>query len=179
MHGRGWKVAGRRLRVTWQPGDSAERLHQAYRAEPDAEVRMRLHGLWLVRSGRRVGEVADAVGVHYRTVQRWLRWYEAGGLTAVRAHRQGGPGPQPRLTTAQQAQVAAEVATGRFRTAAEIGAWIRMSFGVAYRPGGLASLLTRLKCSPKVPRPLHQKADLAAPERWKGGALPPRLGRLA
>ena len=172
-------MAGRRLRVAWQAADTAEALREAYRAEADAAVRMRLHGLWLLRSGRPVGEVATVLGTHYRTVQRWVRWYEQGGLAEIRAHRQGGPGPQPRLTAEQQEQVAAEVATGRFRNAAEIGEWIRTTFGVAYRPGGLSTLLGRLKCGPKVPRPLHAKADLEVQEGWKKGALRTRLQRLA
>ena len=172
-------MAGRRLRVTWRAGDTEEALQQAYRAERDGAVRMRLHGLWLLRRGRPVGEVAATLGVHYRTVQRWVRWYEAGGLAEVRAHHQGGPGPQPRLSAEQQEQVAAEVATGRFRSAAEIGRWIETTFGVTYRPGGLATLLARLKCGPKVPRPLHAKADLDAQEQWKKGALRTRLPRLA
>jgi len=172
-------MAGRRLRVTWEAADTAEALRRAYRSEGDGPVRMRLHGLWLLRSGRPVGAVAATVGVHYRTVQRWVRWYEAGGLAAVRAHRQGGAGPQPRLSAAQQEQVACEVATGRFRSAAEIGAWIRTTFGVSYRPGGLTSLLARLQCAPKVPRPLHAKADLDAQERFKKGGFPPPLRRPA
>ncbi len=172
-------MAGRRLRVVWQAADTAEALRRAYRAEADAAVRMRLHGLWLLRSGRPVVEVAATLGVHYRTVQRWVRWYEAGGLAEVRAHHQGGPGPQPRLTAEQQEQVAAEVATGRFRSAAAIGRWIETTFGVTYRPGGLAALLARLKCGPKVPRPLHAHADLEAQEGWKKGALRRRWGRPA
>jgi transposase len=172
-------MAGRRLRVEWAAAETAEALRQAYRREADGAVRMRLHGLWLLRSGRPVGAVAAAVGVHYRTVQRWVRWDEAGGLATVRTHRQGGPGPRPRLTAAQQEQVAAEVATGRFRTAAEIGAWIETACGVSYRPGGLWSLLARLQCAPKVPRPLHQKADLDAQERFKKGGLPQPLRRPA
>jgi transposase len=165
-------MAGRRLRVVWAAADTAEGLRRAYRGEADGAVRMRLHGLWLLRSGRSVGAVAATVGVHYRTVQRWVRWYEAGGLAAVRVHRQGGAGPQPRLTAEQQQQLAAEVATGRFRSAAEIGAWIQTTCGVSYRPGGLATLLARLQCAPKVPRPLHAKADLEAQERFKKGGLP-------
>ena len=172
-------MAGRHLRVTWQAEESEEALQQAYRSERDGAVRLRLHGLWLLRRGRPVGEVAATLGVHYRTVQRWVRWYEAGGLAEVRAHRQGGPGPPPRLTADQQEQVAAEVATGRFRSAAEIGRWIATTFGVSYRPGGLATLLARLKCGPKVPRPLHAQADLDAHEQWKKGALRTRLPRLA
>jgi transposase len=172
-------MAGRRLRVTWEAADTAEALRRAYRAEADGAVRMRLHGLWRLRDGRSVGEVAHTVGVHYRTVQRWVRWYEAGGRAAVRAHRQGGAGPQPRLTAEQQQQVATEVATGRFRSAAEIGAWIGTTFGVVYRAGGVTSLLARLQCAPKVPRPLHAKADLDAQERFKKGGLPRPLRRPA
>lgn len=168
-------MAGRRLRVTWEEPDTAKALRQAYRAEDDAAVRMRLQGLWLLRTGRRVGAVAAVVGVHYRTVQRWVRWYEQGGLAAVRAHRQGGVGQPPRLSAAQQEQVAQEVATGRFRTAAEVGVWIRATFGVTYRPGGLSTLLLRLRCAPKVPRPLHQNADPAMQEAWKKGGSRRRL----
>lgn len=164
-------MVGRRLRVRWAEADTVEALHRAYRAEADAEVRMRLHGLWLLRRGGRVGEVATTVGVHYRTVQRWVRWYEQGGVAAVRAHHQGGVGQPPRLTPEQQAQVAVEVATGRFRTAADIGAWIAATFGVRYRPGGLYSLLARLRCAPKIPRPLHAQANEAAQAQWnKGGS---------
>jgi transposase len=172
-------MAGRRLRVMWQAVDTEAALHRAYRAERDAAVRMRLHGLWLLRRGQPVGTVAATLGVHYRTVQRWVRWYEAGGLAEVRAHHQGGPGPRPRLTAEQQEQLAAEVATGRFRTAAAIGAWIQTTFGVGYRPGGLCTLLARLKCGPKVPRPLHAKADLDEQDRWKKGALRRRLRQPA
>lgn len=39
--------------------------------------------------------------------------------------------------------MAAGVATGHFRTAAAIGAWIGTTFGVSARPGGLAHLVAR------------------------------------
>jgi len=132
---------------------------------------MRLQGVWLLRGGRRVGVgvVAERVGVHERTVPRWRRWYEAGGLDGVRAQRHGGVGQPPRLSAAQQEHVAEAVATGRFRTAAEVGAWIAATFGASYRPGGLSSLLGRRRCAPKVPRPIHEQADLAAQDRFKKG----------
>lgn len=165
-------MAGRRLRVRWAAEDTVAALQQAYRRERDAEIRTRLHGLWLLRTGRRVGEVAAAVGVHYRTVQRWVRWYEQGGLPGVRAHHQGGTGQPPRLTAEQQERVATEVATGRFRTAAQVGEWIAATFGVRYQPGGLYSLLGRFRCAPKVPRPLHAQADPVAQQAWKKGGSP-------
>jgi transposase len=163
-------MAGRALRVVWDAADTVEALQQGYRQEKDGEVRTRLHGLWLLRQGQTVGQVAQTVGVHYRTVQRWVRWYEAGGLAEVRRRRMGGHGQVPKLTAEQEAAVGAEVATGRFRTAADVGAWITAQYGVTYRPGGLYALLGRLKCAPKVPRPLHAKADPEAQEAWKRGA---------
>ena len=101
-----------------------------------------------------------------------MDWYRQGGVAAVRGHRLGGHGQPAYLSAEAQAAVAETVATGRFRTAAAVGDWIAATSGVRYRPGGLASLLDRLQCAPKVPRPLHEKADLAEQERFKQGGSP-------
>src|SRR5438270_9004010 len=107
---------GRPFVVAWAEEDTEEALRAAYRDEQRADVRDRLHALWLLRSGeRRLGEVAAVLGVQYRTVQRWVGWYREGGLAAVRAHRMGGYGQAPRLTPEEHEHVASEVATGRFR----------------------------------------------------------------
>jgi len=165
---------GRPFVVVWDAADSEAALRAAYRAERDVAVRQRFHALWLLRSGaRRMDEVAGVVGTSYRTLQRWVAWYRAGGLEAVRTHRMGGYGQPARLTAAQQEQLAQEVATGRFRNAVAMRAWVAETFGVTYTEGGMYSLLERLRCKPKVPRPLHEKANLAAQEAWKRGGLPP------
>lgn len=165
---------GRPFMVAWQEEDTAEALHTAYRTEPDAAVQPRLHALWLLRDGtRQVGEVAQVLGVNYRTVQRWVAWYREGGRMAVRAHRLGGPGMTAWLTPAQQEQVASEVAIGRFHNGLAIRTWVEATFGVSYTEGGMYSLLERLGCSPKVPRPVHEKADQAAQAAWKKGGSPP------
>jgi transposase len=167
-------MPGKPFVLDWAKPDTAAALKARYRAEADGKRRLRLPGLWLLRQGWHVDDVAAAVGVHRRMVERWIDWYRhEGGLPGVLAHHQGGVGQPSRLTAAQREQLAAEVATGRFRTAAEIGRWITDTFGVTYRPGGVQDLLGRLRCHPKVPRPLHEKADVAAQEAWKRGASPP------
>src|SRR5918999_94764 len=143
---------GRKLRVEWAAGDDAASLRARYRRERRADVRPRLHGLWLVRTGRTTREVAEVIGVEERTVQRWLAWYRAGGLAEVEGRHAQGKGAAPRLTPEQQAELADEVATGRFRTAAEIRPWVRERWGVRYTEGGLYALLARLLFEPKVPR---------------------------
>ena len=121
--------------------------------------RTRLHALWLLRSGRRMGEVASVVGVHYRTLQKWVSWYREGGVEEVLSHRMKGLG-QPRfLREDQERKLTEEAASGRFRTGGEIREWIESEYGVSYRLGSVYSLLSRLGCSPRVPRGLHEKAD--------------------
>jgi transposase len=161
---------GRPLAVEWAAGDDAASLYARYRRERRADVRARVHGLWLVRAGRSARAAAAVLGVHERTVTRWLEWYRAGGLAAVEGRHAGGQGAPSLLTAAQREELAAEVATGRFRTAAEIRAWVAERWGVHYTEGGMYALLARLRCAPKVPRPVHAKADHRAQARWKGGA---------
>ena len=129
------------------------------------------------RVGRRRGRGRGRCRATHRGAGERLvsHWWPGGVL----APRQGGSGQPARLSVEPQERVGDEVATGRFRTAAEIGAWIAETFGVAYRPGGVASLLGRLRCHPKVPRPLHEQADPQAQTAWKGGASPRRSRRPA
>jgi hypothetical protein len=63
-------MQGRPFEVVWREEDTPEALKAAYQKERDSEVRTRLHGLWLLRCGWRLGVVAEAVGTHYRLLQR-------------------------------------------------------------------------------------------------------------
>lgn len=175
----GVEMRGRPFRVDWREGDSPERLRVAYQRERDIEVRTRLHGLWLLRSGRRLSTVAEIVGVHYRTVQTWVDWYRAGGVAEVVSHRLGGKGREPLLAYEAHEELAQEVATGRFRTAREIRDWIKERYGVSYTESGAYQLVRRLRCSPKVPRPIHTKADAEQQASWKKGGSKKPLWKVA
>ena len=163
---------GRQLTIEWAAGDDEAGLYARYRRERRADVRPRLHALWLVRTGRTTREAADVLGVDERTVQRWLAWYRAGGLAPIEGRHAGSPGAPSFLTPEQKAELADAVATGRFRTAAEIRRWVVEQWGVSYTEGGMYALLGRLRCAPKVPRPVHEKTDQLAQARWKKGGSP-------
>src|SRR4030095_16440989 len=81
-------MAGRPLVIPWR--HSAAELLASYRAERDGRVQPRLHALWRLRGGQGLQATAALVGVTYRTVQEWVRWYRHGGLEAVRTHQRGG-----------------------------------------------------------------------------------------
>ena len=153
-------MIGRPFRVDWRTEDTPEALKAAYLAERDGTLRSRLHGLWLLRSGRQLSEVASVVGVHYRTVQSWVGWYRQAGVQEVLSHKKGGRGTPRYLSTEEERGLAQEVSEGRFKTAGEIRDWIESEYEVSYKPGGVYSLLKRLGCSPKVPRAFHEKADV-------------------
>jgi transposase len=160
---------GRKLTIEWAVEDDAASLYARYRRARRADVRPRLHALWLVRRGHSARAAAEVLGVDERTVQRWLAWYRAGGLAPIEGRHAGSQGAPSFLTPEQKEELAGEVATGRFRTAAEIRRWVEERWGVRYTEGGMYALLHRLRCAPKVPRPVHEKVDHLAQARWKKG----------
>ena len=160
---------GRPFEVTWRESDTPEALKSAYQRERDPEVRTRLHGLWLLRCGWHLGRVAEAMGTHYRSVQRWVAWYRQGGLPEVMRHKMGGPGRQPLLRLEEEIQVSDAVARGRFRTVWEIREWIAQQYGASYTLGGVYNLLKRLKCSPKVRSLVRAKTTRQVRATWKKG----------
>ncbi|MYC63355.1 MAG: helix-turn-helix domain-containing protein [Caldilineaceae bacterium SB0661_bin_34] len=159
----------RKTAVVWAAEDTAASLHAQYRAEPEPEVRTRLHALWRLRLGEGPTVAAAVVGVGRRSVQRWLRWYREGGLARVRSRRRGGAGKPCFLTPAQQERLVAEAAKGVFGTAQAVRDWIEAQFGVLYTVAGIYTLLERLELRLKVPRPQHPQADPQAQEAWKKG----------
>jgi transposase len=162
---------GRPLRIAWQ--EDAGTLRRRYLAEQDYQVRPRLHALWLMREGHGLRETARLVGVHERTVQAWVGWYRQGGIPAVRAPRRAGRGRAAYLTAEQQAHLLAQAATGTFFTVADAVAWVAATFGVTYTAKGMYSLLDRLGCHKKVPRPMNPKTSPEAQTAWKRGAWSP------
>jgi transposase len=162
MHGRPFEVA-------WRESDTAEALKSAYQRERDPEVRTRLHGLWLLRCGWHLDRVAEALGIHYRSVQRWVAWYRQGGLPQVRGHKMGGRGRPPLLRLEEESQVSGAVATGRFRAAWEVRDWIAQQYGASYTLGGVYNLLKRLKYAPKARRLVRAKPDRQVHGIWKKG----------
>ncbi len=86
----------RPLKIAWK--HPAEGFYQLYKQEVDK----RWQALWMPRRGERLKRVKELVGVAHVTIQRWVRWYEAGGLEEVARHRLGsGVRPYEAWTPAQ------------------------------------------------------------------------------
>jgi transposase len=155
--------------VAWQ--ESADELHERYRAERDLDSRKRLGALWLVRRGESVSDAAESMGVGRRTLTRWLSWYREGGLEEVlcRVPGHGASGNECWLSKHQQQELVERAGRGEFRTYEEARRWVKEEWGVEYRYKGMYAVLARLGVHPKVPRPTAEKADPEAQEAWKRG----------
>ncbi|MBA2470209.1 MAG: transposase [Chloroflexia bacterium] len=136
-------MRGRPLVVEWT--ESPETLQAMYERERNGHRRARLQALWLLRSGASIGEAGRAVGVDYRTVQRWVSWYRQGGLDAVLLRTPGyaAPGRPSRLTESQIADLVGRSRNGQFRTVSEAVNWSAQTYGVTYTYTGMYALLGR------------------------------------
>jgi transposase len=166
-------MAGRKFVVAWR--HTPQEVFARYRAERDGRLTPRWHGLWLLRQGRSLGETAALVGVAYRTVQEWVQWYRRGGLEEVAQHRRGGLRRVIRepLAPEQLAALVRHAATVGFATQQQAVGWAAERFGVQVTRRQMERLFRVHRLRSKVPRPLAEKADLAAQAAWKGGASSP------
>ena len=161
-------MRGRPLRIDWH--EDEQTLYRLYKQEKDHQNRTRLQALWLIRQGRSMKEVAQIVGVHYRTVQEWVAWYRQGGVDEVLRHRHGGHGgAKSRLTPEQEVALSEQAAQGEIHTVWEAVDWVEKQFGVKYTYWGMRGVFHRLELKNKVPRPISPKASEEVQEAWKKG----------
>jgi len=160
---------GQRIQVEWQ--ESADELKELYRQERHPQRRTRLQALWHLRQGDRIEEVVEKVGVAYRSVQNWLKWYRQGGVREVCRRVTGyqSMGVPAYLNGLQQHALAAKVELGEFRTVWDAVQWVADRWQVRYTYDGMYALLKRHDLGVKVPRPRSAKADLLQQEAWKKG----------
>jgi transposase len=126
----------------------------------------------LKEPGWKQQDIATAVGVTPGAVSQWLTRAREEGVEAVRRHP--APGPTPKLTPEQLAQLPALLARGgeasglrgQRWTCQRIAERIGRTFGVRYHPAHVSRLLHALGHS--VPRPVARatQRDEAAIRAW-------------
>ncbi len=135
------------------------------------EVR-RFRAWELKQQGWKQQDIADALGVSPGAVSQWLKAAREGGTEALRRHP--APGPQPRLTPEQKAQIPGLLAKGAesygFRgdlwTTARTAAVIKQVFGVSYHPAHVCRLLKEIGWSVQKPIRRATQRDEAAIAAW-------------
>jgi transposase len=149
------------------------------------ERRRRLAVRRVTEDHMRAVDVARVLGVHERSVRRWVDAHAAGGGDALAARPH--PGPRPRLTAAQADQAVAFTdapATsfgfdGDWWTAPRLARVIGERLGVRFNVHYLSDWCRRHKVTPQRPRRKPRERNDAAVAEWAASVWPALLGRAA
>jgi transposase len=138
----------------------------------------RLRAWSLHQAGWTGRAIAQALGVTEGAVSQWLKRAREQGPTAL--HHRMPPGPTPKLTAEQRAQLPALLAHGAeaygflgdMWTTKRVATMIRREFGVTYHPAHISRLLRQFGWS--VQKPLHRatQRDDAALAQWHAERWP-------
>src|SRR5690349_4548050 len=139
----------------------------------DARAARRMLALALVLEGSSREEAARHAGMDRQTLRDWVHRYNAEGLAGLSDRRR--PGPRPRLSPEQEAELATAVEQGpdperdgvvRWRRV-DLKALIEARFAVRLHERSVGKVLRRLGFSRVSVRPRHPKADEAAQAAFK------------
>jgi transposase len=139
----------------------------------DARAARRMLALALVLEGASRETAARCAGMDRQTLRDWVHRYNAEGLAGLHDRRR--PGPRPRLSPEQEAELVTAVERGpdpdrdgvvRWRRA-DLRALIEARFSVRLHERSVGKVLRRLGFARLSVRPRHPKADEAAQEAFK------------
>ncbi len=165
------------LSITRTDQTPADLRSAASRARDGASAR-RMLALALVLEGRSRTEAARNCGMDRQTLRDWVHRYNAEGLVGLfDRHRSGR---RPRLTAAQEAEIAGLVEAGPDLETHGVVRWrcvdlqkiIRNRFEVELAERTVAKLLKKLQFTRLSPRPYHPKKDADAQEAFKKTSPP-------
>jgi transposase len=133
----------------------------------------RLRAWELKQQGWSQRQIAAALGVTEGAVSQWLQRARAGGGAAA-LRRRVAPGPTPKLTPAQCAQLPQLLArgaeaygfVGEVWTTRRVATLIEREFGVRYHPAHVSRLLRAIGWSPQKPVRRASQRDEAAIRAW-------------
>jgi transposase len=127
----------------------------------------------LYENGWKQKDIAEALGVTEGAVSQWIKQAKIQGAGALR--HQPPPGPRPKLTAEQRAQLPDLLAKGAqaygFRgevwTTARVAQLIREVFRVKYHPAHCSRLLRAIKHSVQKPVEVATQRHEEAIKTWK------------
>ncbi len=165
------------VRISRTEHTAAELRVLATKSREPAQSR-RLLAIAIVLDGGTRLEAARQTGMDRQTLRDWVHRYNATGLDGLRSRTP--PGPAPKLTAAQMAELRELVVAGpdpekhqvvRWRCV-DVRAEVAQRFSVSVTERTIGKWLHTLKLTRLQPRPFHPKKDLAAQEAYKKTSVP-------
>ena len=134
-------------------------------------ARKKVQAIYWLKSGisPSITHVAQLLGVHRTTVQRWLKKYHNGGLEQLLEIKPitGRPQSIPaQIVASIKEKISQEY--GGFKSYKEIGTWLEQSYNLSVKYSTIHNQVRyRLKAKLKVPRPDSTKKDPTASLAFK------------
>ena len=160
------------ISITWTELSPAGLREEAARTA-DARAARRMLAIAMVLDGHSREAAAETCAMDRQTLCGWVHRYNEAGVAGLadRPH----PGPQPRLTEEQEAEVARWVEQGPDLEKDGVIRWRRVDlrdrikdrFGVSFHKRSIGKLLRRLNFRRISVRPQHPESDGAAQETFK------------
>ena len=160
--------------VTITQTDHAAADLRAFAAKcPDAAQSRRLLAIAMVLDGSSRLEAARQTGMDRQTLRDWVHRYNETGVAGLLSRL--APGPTPKLTVAQMAELRELVIAGPNPQKHQVVRWrcvdlcaeVARRFSVTVPERTMGKWLRKLKLTRLQPRPFHPKKDAAAQEAFK------------
>ena len=156
---------------------SATELRRKAARSRDADAARRILAIALVLDGHSRADAAAACGMDRQTLRDWVHRYNAEGPAGLANRR--APGPAPRLSAEQEAELARWVEEGPDPGRDGVVRWrcrdlqerIGRAFGLRFHERTVGKLLARLRFRRLSVRPQHPESDPAAQEAFRGASL--------
>ncbi len=155
------------------PPTEADRLDALFRSTDDRTFRHRLQIVLTAHRGRPRQDIAADLGVHRKTVTRWLNAYCDGGLGALRPKKaKGKPGtiPAALADTVRQWVIDGPAAQGLDRanwTHEELADHLRKTQGIRTSRSAVQRFCSRIDIRLYRPTYRHERGDPAQQARAK------------
>lgn len=161
---------GRRKVVVKVTDEEREQLANALSSR-NALLRDRARVILAVSSGN-IGyrELIKKFDRSNGAISAWLTLWRTGGFEALMTIGKS-TGRRPQVNVAEKAAIRTEVSTGNYRTAKQIGGWMRRELGITLKRSTLYYTLARVGAALKVPRPSHIKKDQAATDNFHNDVI--------
>jgi len=162
--------------VQVRPHHSAEELKRLARKELSGRVAVRMLAVAAAMEHKSAPQAARDSGAARRSVQGWVRRYNAGGIEELRD--KGGRGRKPLLTPEERQRLKARLDGGPLENddgvcalrGLDVQRILKEEFDKVRCLSAVYELLHAIGYNDLMPRPQHREADPAAQEAFKKSA---------
>ncbi|MGV6809020.1 MAG: IS630 family transposase [bacterium] len=146
------------------PQSELDALKEEHRHLHGKRFADQIKAVYLLGSGWKPKEVAEALLIDDDTVRHYFKKYKDKGITALVSNNTGGS--KPWLDEEQLKTLEAHLNQTLYLTAKEVAHYVYHAFGVCYSERGMISVLHRLNYVYKKPELVPGKADSQAQEAF-------------